>query len=123
MSFAERVKKLRQERNLTQGELGLKLGIHQKQISAYERGINFPSTEILIKMAEFFDVTLDYLAFKKKGEEKGQTGKFNIQDRELLRRFEVLDRLSDNEKSLAKEMLDLIILKHKFQELAGSAAI
>ena len=117
MLIAERIKRLRQEHNMTQGELGKKIGIHQKQISAYERGRNIPSTDILIKLAEAFDVTLDYLAF----EAKGQPAKLNIQDRELLRRFEVLDRLPENEKSLAKEMLDLIILKHRFQELAGAS--
>jgi transcriptional regulator with XRE-family HTH domain len=119
MLIAERIKRLRQEHNMTQGELGEKIGIHQKQISAYERGRNIPSTDILIKLAEVFDVTLDYLAF----EAKGQPAKLNIQDRELLRRFEVLDRLPENEKSLAKEMLDLVILKHRFQELAGSSSI
>jgi transcriptional regulator with XRE-family HTH domain len=119
MTIAERIKRLRQESNMTQADLGKKLGVHQKQVSAYERGVNVPSTDILIKLAEVFDVTLDYLAF----EAKGQPAKLNIQDRELLRRFEALDRLPENEKSLAKEMLDLIILKHRFQELAGSAAI
>ena len=119
MLLAERIKRLRQEHNLTQGELSKKVGIHQKQISAYERGRNVPSTDILIKLAEVFNVTLDYLAF----EVKGQPAKLNIRDRELLRRFEVLDKLSDNEKNLAKEMLDLIILKNRFQELAGASSV
>jgi transcriptional regulator with XRE-family HTH domain len=119
MLLAERIKRLRQEQNMTQGDLAKKIGIHQKQISAYERGRNVPSTDILIKLAEVFNVTLDYLAF----ESKGQPAKLNIQDRELLRRFEVLDKLSDNEKNLAKEMLDLIILKNRFQELAGASPV
>lgn len=118
MTIAERIKKLRQERNWTQVTLADKMGINQKQISAYERGVNLPSTDILIKLAETFDVTLDYLAF----ESKGQQGKLNIQDRELLRRFEMVDTLSDKEKTLAKEILDLVILKHRFQALAGSEA-
>ena len=116
MAIAERIKKLRQERNWTQATLAEKMGIHQKQISAYERGVNLPSTDILIKLAESFDVTLDYLAF----ESKGRQGKLNIQDRELLRRFEMVDTLSDKEKNLAKDILDLVILKHRFQTLAGS---
>lgn len=116
MTLAERIKLLRQERKWTQAELAEKLGIHQKQISAYERGVNLPSTDILIKLAEVFDVTLDYLAF----EAKGATGKLNIQDRELLRRFEMVDTLTEQEKNLAKEILDLVILKHRFQELAGT---
>ncbi len=119
MTIAERIKRLRQEQNMTQADLGNKLGVHQKQVSAYERGINVPSTDVLIKLAEVFNVTLDYLAF----ETKGQPAKLNIQDRELLRRFEVLDKLSDSEKNLAKEMLDLIILKNRFQELAGASPV
>lgn len=116
MTISERIKKLRQERNWTQAKLAEKMGIHQKQISAYERGVNLPSTDILIKLADSFDVTLDYLAF----EAKGRQGKLNIQDRELLRRFEMVDTLSDKEKNLAKDILDLVILKHRFQTLAGS---
>jgi hypothetical protein len=69
----------------------------------------------LIKLAEVFDVTLDYLAFAT----KGQKAKLNIQDRELLRRFEQLDTMTEREKELAKEILDLVILQHKFKKLAG----
>jgi transcriptional regulator with XRE-family HTH domain len=87
-------------------------------VSAYERGVNLPSTDILIKLAEAFDVTLDYLAF----ESQGRPAKLNVQDRELLRRFEMVDTLSEKEKELAKEILDLVILKHRFQELAGTEA-
>lgn len=115
MTISERIRQLRQERKWTQAELAEQLGIHQKQVSAYERGVNLPSTEILIKLAEIFDVTPDYLAF----EAKGRPAKLNIQDRELLRRFEMVDNLTEKEKTLAKEILDLVILKHRFQELAG----
>ncbi len=118
MMLADRVRKLRQEKRWTQAELGEKISVHQKQISSYERGVNVPATDILIKMAEVFNVTLDYLAF----DAKGQPGQLNIQDRELLRRFELIDRLPDHEKNLAKEVLDLIILKTKFHELAGNNA-
>ncbi len=114
-NIGDRVLRLRQDKKWTQAELGEKIGVHQKQVSAYERNVNIPSTDILIKMAEVFDVTLDYLAF----EANGQPAKLNIQDRELLRRFETVDKLDEHEKTLAKEFLDLIILKHRFQSLAN----
>jgi transcriptional regulator with XRE-family HTH domain len=114
MAISDRIRQLRQERRWSQGDLGEQLGVHQKQVSAYERGVNLPSTEVLIKLAEVFNVTLDYLAF----EAKGAPASLNIQDRELLRRFEEVDSLSEKEKSLAKEILDLVILKHRFQSLA-----
>jgi transcriptional regulator with XRE-family HTH domain len=118
MTIASRVKQLRQEKQWTQAELAEKMGIKQKQISAYERGINSPSTDVLIKLAEVFDVTLDYLAFAT----RGQKAKLNIQDRELLRRFEQLDTMTEKEKELAKEILDLVILQHKFKELVSPGA-
>ncbi len=93
--------------------------MHQKQVSAYERGANVPSTEVLIRLAEAFNVSLDYLAF----EAKGQTAKINIQDRDLLRRFEALDSLSEQDKTLVKKILDLVILKNRFKEPVGTGPI
>jgi transcriptional regulator with XRE-family HTH domain len=113
MAIKDRIRQLRQERNWSQTQLAQKMGIHQKQVSAYERGRNVPSTEVLIKLADIFDVSLDYLAF----EAKGQSAKVNIKDRELLRRFEEIDKLSDKDKGTIKEVLDTFILKHKFQSL------
>ena len=119
MAINERIRQLRQEKRWTQAELGQKVGVHQKQVSAYERGANVPSTEVLIKLAEVFNVSLDYLAF----EAKGQTAKINIQDRDLLRRFEALDSLSEQDKTLAKQILDLLILKNRFKDLVGTGPI
>lgn len=119
MAISDRIRQLRQEKRWTQAELGEKVGVHQKQVSAYERGANVPSTEVLIKLAEVFNVSLDYLAF----EAKGQTAKINIQDRDLLRRFEVLDSLTEQDKTLAKQILDLLILKNRFKDLVGTGPI
>ena len=119
MAINSRIRQLRQEKRWTQAELGEKVGVHQKQVSAYERGANVPSTEVLIKLAEVFNVSLDYLAF----EAKGQTAKINIQDRDLLRRFEVLDSLTEQDKTLAKQILDLLILKNRFKDLVGAGPI
>lgn len=119
MAIGERIKRLRQERDWTQADLGEAISIHQKQVSSYERGVNVPSTEILIKLAEIFNVTLDYLAF----DTKGVPSKLNIQDRELLRRFEAVDDLPEQYRSLAREILDLVILKHRFQMLAQNGPL
>lgn len=119
MAINDRIRQLRQEKRWTQAELGEKVGVHQKQVSAYERSANVPSTKVLIRLAEVFNVSLDYLAF----EAKGQTAKINIQDRDLLRRFEALDNLSEQDKTLAKQILDLLILKNRFKDLVGAGPI
>ena len=116
MNIGDRVKQLRTERKWTQAELADRMGIRQKQISAYERGTNIPSAEVLIKMSEAFDVSLDFLVFKA----QGQSAKIEVKDRELLRYFEAIDSFNEDERRLVKEMLNLVVLKHKFKDLALS---
>ena len=82
------------------------------------RPVTVPSTDILIKIAEALDVTRDYLAFDRASFVDGTK---NIQDRELLRRFEAVDALSEKDRNLAKEILDLLVLKNRFQELAKNS--
>jgi transcriptional regulator with XRE-family HTH domain len=113
MELHDRIRQLRQEKRWTQAELAQRLGIHQKQISAYERGVNTPSTEILIRLSDILDVSLDYLAFDM----EGVTAKVEIKDRELLRQFERIDRLGEKDKVLVKQILDLVIMKNNFQNI------
>lgn len=60
--FGERLRKLRAAENLTQSQLGEKLGVVPSTIGKYEKVPNsFPSVEVLIKLSDFFNVSLDYL--------------------------------------------------------------
>ena len=60
--FGERLRRLRLSRDLSQGELASRLGVVPSSVGKYERIANsFPSVEVLIKISDFFDVTLDYL--------------------------------------------------------------
>lgn len=65
VSFAENLKKYRKKANLTQKQLAEKLNYTEKSVSKWENGNGFPSTEMLLKLAEFFKVSLDDLVFEK----------------------------------------------------------
>lgn len=56
-----RIKYLRAEKGISQNELAKALGLTQQAISAYENGLREPDLETLQKIADFFDVSLDYL--------------------------------------------------------------
>ncbi len=57
----QRIRNLREDRDLTQREMGLLLSCSQRIYSNYERGdVDIP-TDILIKLADFYDVSVDYL--------------------------------------------------------------
>lgn len=55
------IKELRKERNLSQSALGLKIGVSQKAIDYWERGVNEPKASYIIKLADFFGVSADFL--------------------------------------------------------------
>ncbi|MBQ3234983.1 MAG: helix-turn-helix transcriptional regulator [Clostridia bacterium] len=55
------IKELRVENNLTQKELADKIGVTNKSIWAYETGYAIPPIETLIKLADVFNCSLDYL--------------------------------------------------------------
>lgn len=55
------LKKLREEKGLTQSELGKKLGISPSTVGMYEQGRRVPDVPILRKMSAFFNVSIDYL--------------------------------------------------------------
>lgn len=56
-----RIKKLRKEKNLSQLQLALALNMNQNSISRYENGEREADYSTLIKFADFFDVSIDYL--------------------------------------------------------------
>lgn len=61
MLFHERLKGLREDRDLTQQEVAEFLNIERNTLSGYEIGYREPSFDILVKLADYYDITLDYL--------------------------------------------------------------
>lgn len=59
--FCDRLKALREDNDLTQSELAKALHISRETISGYENNNRVPSFDIAIKIADYFDVSLDYL--------------------------------------------------------------
>lgn len=62
MTFGKRLKKIREERGLSQETLAIALGVSRETISKYEREERFPSLDRAISIAIFFNVSLLYLA-------------------------------------------------------------
>lgn len=61
MDISTQLRELRAEKALTQGQLAAVLGITQDSISLWEKGKRVPDTQYIIKLADFFEVSADYL--------------------------------------------------------------
>ena len=57
----ERIKQLRTERNLTQVDLAKRLSVSKQAVSNWENDNIQPSIEMLIRIADYFSVSTDYL--------------------------------------------------------------
>ena len=59
--IADKIKALRKKRGITQSELANKLGITRAGVNAWEMGLSVPSTQCVVLLAKFFEVSTDYL--------------------------------------------------------------
>ena len=57
----QRIRDLREDRDLTQKQVAQMLGMSQTGYSKYETGENDIPTAVLIKLARFYDTSIDYL--------------------------------------------------------------
>lgn len=94
MSFGRNLERIRKDRKVSQATLGEELGLTQQMISSYEKDASSPNVEILTKIADYFNISIDNLV-------DHVPNKPNITSAEarFLRYFETLNEL-DREKCI-----------------------
>ena len=109
-SFGKVLRQLRIQDGLTQTELGNALGVSFSTISMYERGEREPDFEMLEVIADYFNVSMDYLHNKEKSSpqrEERTPGRERHQKYEEI--FDLFEGLSESRTELAlKGMLYLM---------------
>lgn len=61
VDFSQRLKQLRNNKHWTQAQVAKRIGVTASMVSSYETDIRFPSYEVMIRIADIFGVTVDYL--------------------------------------------------------------
>lgn len=112
--FADRLRALRKQKNLSQTELGKLAELHYTHIGRFERGASRPGSDTLKRLADALDVSGDYLLEGATDE----AAKARFEDRELLRQFQEVEHLSDEDKTVVKKLLDAFLTKKHLQSLA-----
>lgn len=60
-AFSERLVQLKTERKLLQKNIASDIGLSLRAYQYYEKGQKEPTLSVLLKLADYFDVSLDYL--------------------------------------------------------------
>jgi transcriptional regulator with XRE-family HTH domain len=107
--------KLREEKHISQKELADAMGIAQTQYGKVERGEVVPSLPTLLKAAKALNVTIDTIvygdAINKHAENAGFSNSI------FLDRLKVLDALKGEDKTIAIQVLDLVVAKEKMKNI------
>lgn len=104
--FPERLKYLRKIKGVTQTQLSKQLGYGYTAISNYENFQHEASYDTLIKMAQYFEVSIDYLL----GFDDDLEPSVCIpEEAKLLRKYR---RLSNEEKDMISHLVDTLIKKN-----------
>jgi transcriptional regulator with XRE-family HTH domain len=104
--FGDRLRELREDKNMTQDDLASILNVSRQTISGYEKGVNEPNIENLVRMAEIFNVSLDYLLGRTKIKNAAYIDR--IQGKELI--VELL--ANEDMYSLVNDLVK-VLKKHK----------
>lgn len=87
-----KIKELRKERHWSQAELAKRLGITRAAVNAWETEVSNPSIQLLIKLAEIFNVSTDYLLNIDKSE---KINLHNLSKNDTHFIYELIDRLTN----------------------------
>ena len=98
--FGKRIRELREKRGMTQEELSNLLDVEWQHVSRLENGKNLPSCNILISLAEIFDIDIRKLTeYEHLDEETNITDSIN----------KLLDLATDDQKKLFYKILYAIL--------------
>lgn len=78
--FSRRLKNLRENKELAQNELAKELYVNRSLICVYEKGKRLPSVDMLIKLSEFFEVSIDFLLGVKDKSSLNKTSYLNVSE-------------------------------------------
>ena len=89
MKFGELLAKLRKEQGVLQKDIAAYLGVTVATISNYEKGVHSPDYETLVKLADYFNVSTDYLL-----QRTDYKAGINILNKQLVTDYTVSDLLN-----------------------------
>lgn len=112
----DRLKALRTEAGWSQAELAAKIDSDARQVSRYENSKVAPGLEAVIRMAQAFNVSVDYLLIHD-----ADRRPLNAPGNHVDARLADLDQLTDDERNTITNVIDALVTKAKLRLITGGA--
>ena len=114
-SFKLNAIKLGEEKGYSQAELAKKIEVSLTQLQRYENKGVQPPADILKKIADTFNTSIDYLVYGDT-EQKAQQA---IKDNELLAQFKAVEEMDNKDKATIKDIIDAFIKRSKINQIVA----
>ena len=114
MPLGNKIKELRKEKGWSQGKLAEEIGSDTRQISRYEKSHITPSVEVVIKMAQVFDVSIDYLLV-----DGIPRRPLKLDDYGIGSKLKDISRLSEEDRNTLLKVFEALLMKSKVRSLAS----
>lgn len=105
-TFGTILKQLREEKGITQQQLSELLHVGRPTVAGYETKGKEPDFDKIVWLAEYFDVTVDYLLGKTKERKQAKKSTPNSDELEILKRKFVKYGIIKEDEDLTSEQLD-----------------
>lgn len=93
--FGDRLRELREKRNLSQAQVAKTVGVTRSTISSYENNIAMPSADVIIKLTLLYHTTSDYI--------------LGIDNRHVI----IVDGISEKQQSILESIIDMLLIEFK----------
>jgi transcriptional regulator with XRE-family HTH domain len=114
VSLRERIRALRAENSWSQGQLADRIGAEQAQVSRYESGRAVPSLATIVRLAETFAVSCDYLLV-----DDAPRRPFRSAGDVLGDQLATVTELSEADRAMLLSFLDALVTKTRLRNLTS----
>ena len=112
MEFKYRLRDLREQERISGAKLGKYLNVGKSTVSMWENGKNYPTANMLQKIADYFHVSVDYLLGKTNVKNEVAISDINLDEFEVALHGEVKE-LTDDAKEKILEYARLLKMKEE----------
>ncbi|WMJ75313.1 helix-turn-helix transcriptional regulator [Cytophagaceae bacterium ABcell3] len=112
MSIGENIKRIREEKGLTQLQIAELINMHRSNYSKVESGQRDISVDALNKVAKYFGMTIDQIVNFDGAVPKEIT----VEDKTLMEQVKLIQELEPEEKNMVFKMIDTFLTKKKFKD-------
>jgi transcriptional regulator with XRE-family HTH domain len=113
MKLHEKIKSLRVKKGLSQAEMASKIGLSHGHITRLESGKFNPSTEVLKKIADLFDVSTDFMLDDSTNNEYD----IDVKNKPLAEKIKLISSLDEKQQEAVITIIDSMVKEKKMKEV------